>query len=74
MYAKASTKIDQAHSLVKNSGLELRIQNLRGGEKIHKTEFYLYNVDNYALLGDVSIDRAKNVPETSFIEEEDQEV
>lgn len=33
----------------------------------HETEFFLYNVDNYLLTGDVSLDRTQN-EKTKLIE------
>lgn len=74
MYSKAQSKLDEAHKTLAKQGLQLKAQSLRGGNNLHDTQFYLYNVENFLLVGDVSLDRSKNKPETDFIKEEDQEV
>ena len=52
---------------MEKQGLQFKVQSLR---QSHDTQFYLYNVQNYLLCGDVSIDRAKNKPEQDFTQEE----
>ena len=39
--------------------------------KFHDSEFFLYNVENIVLYGDVSMDRAKNKPVTEYAYEDD---
>ena len=41
---------------------------------MHGTEFFLYNVENYLLCGDMGLDRTVNKPETDYLLEKDQEV
>ena len=62
------------HRLIEKQGLELREQNLRGGLSRHDTDFFLYNIETFLLVGDVSLDRSKNVPVTDFLLEEMQEI
>ena len=66
MYQLAHQKVDQAHDILKKQGLTLKAQTMRGGPKLHQTEFFLYDVKNYVLMGDVSMDRRENKPETDF--------
>lgn len=73
LYNKASIKIAEAHKWIKKSGLELKMQNHRG-QGNHQTEFFLYDVENIMLLGDVKIDRRENKPVTEFMFEDDQPI
>ena len=74
MLIKTANKVDEAHRALKKQGLELRVQNLRGGHQVHDSEFFLYNVQNYLLCGDVKLDRSCNKPETAFLLEEKQDI
>ena len=47
------------------------MQNFRG--KTHRTEFFLYNVENFMLVGDVSLNREKNKAVSHFEQESDVE-
>ena len=69
MFSKAQLKVSEAKKELDRQGLTMKVQSLR---KSHDTQFYLYNVQNYLLCGDVSIDRANNKPEEDFIQEENQ--
>ena len=67
MFRKAQLKVKEAKKELDRQGLTMKVQSLR---KSHETQFYLYNVQNYLLCGDISIDRANNKPEEDFIQEE----
>ena len=69
MFKKAQVKVREAKKVLEKQGLTMKVQSLR---KSHDTQFYLYNVQNYLLCGDVSIDRTKNKakPEEEFMLEE----
>ena len=74
MFSKVVRKVDDAHKVLRKQGLELRSQNLRGPPSVHGTSFFLYNVENFVLCGDIGIDREKNKPESAFIMEENQDL
>ena len=74
MFSETVKKVDEAHQVLKEQGLELCQQNLRGPKTLHKTEFFLYNVENLMLFNGVSIDRSLNQPATNFSKEEKAEI
>ena len=69
MYANATKKVTEAHKQLQSMGLELKVQSLR---KHHETQFFLYNVENFVLCGDVSLDRTQNIPVDNYLLESDQ--
>ena len=58
-YSLLSTKLQTAHQTLVTP-YKLNCQNLR---RNHETEFFLYNIENFLLSGEVSLDRSKNLPE-----------
>ena len=69
MLDKMAGKVDKAHREIKDQGCEMRVQSMRG-HKHHDTQFFLYNVENIMLSGDVDMDRRKNKAFTQYVSEE----
>ena len=74
MFNETVKNVDKAHKVLEEQGLKLCQQNLRGPKDIHKTEFFLYNVENIMLFNGVGIDRSLNKPVTNFSKEEKTEI
>lgn len=73
-FEKAKSKVDDAHKLIEKHNLNLCLENFRQAAQ-HRSEFFLYNIDNYVLFGEqVSLDRRKNTSVKDFIIEEGQSV
>ena len=62
-YEAASDKLRAAHAKLVQP-YNINSQNFRQG---HETEFFLYNVENFLLSGEVSLDRSKNYPQSNFM-------
>ena len=49
---------------MKKEGWEFNFQSFK---RTHETEFFLYNVDTFLLVGDVSLDRRQNTRVDDFL-------